>query len=480
LNSSGTPQHRVRWLRWFAALVVVGGCVAAFFWQTGYNDAPPPKVSQLEHILRTGKLHVLTRNNANCYYQYRGQPMGFEHDLVQSFADFLGVRLDIRLADQWEGMIPQIRSGEGDLIAANLTITPQRSRHVLFSDGYLTVRQHIIARRDVRAVSRIEDLEGRTVHVRRGTSYQDRLEEIARQGVNLRIQLHDDVPTEELIRMVAQGEIELAAADSHIAKLNRRYYPRAVPAMAISDEQELGWAVHPEAVDLRDRINSFFRTIKQNGTFDTIYARYFTNLEWYDYVDLNAFHRRLKTRLPKYESLIKDASARNDFDWRLIAAQMYQESHFNPYAESHAGAYGLMQLTRNTANSLGVTDIYNPRQNIHAGVRHLKDMYDHFDKAFSTDRMNLALAAYNVGIGHVEDARTIARRLNLDPNRWASLVKTLPMLRFRKHYRHTRYGYARGYQPIYYIRQIVVFYDILKRRDIQYGQMPSQYPWYGL
>ena len=465
---------------WVAVVLVVGGCAAAFYWLGKTPDVEPPPISRMEHILRTGKLTVLTRNNANCYYLYRGQPMGFEYDLASRFADYLGVRLEIQLADQWDGMIPSIQNGQGDIIAANMTITPQRQKHVLFSEGYLPVRQHVIGRRSEGDMNTAAALNGRTVHVRRGTSYQERLEELVRQGVDLRIFLHDDMPTEELIRMVASGDIELTAADSHIAKLNRRYYPKAVPVLAISDTQQLGWAVHPDATELRDRINAFFRTIKSDGLFDTIYARYFTNLEWYDYVDLRAFHRRLETRFPKIESLVKDASARHDFDWRLIAAQMYQESHFNPYAESHAGAYGLMQLTRNTANSLGVTDIYNPQQNIYAGVRHLRNLYDHFDKAIGTDRMNIALAAYNVGIGHIEDARDLARGQGLDPNRWASLVKTLPMLRYRKYYRHTRYGYARGYQPIYYIRQIVVFYDILKRRDIQYGQVPLQYPWYGL
>lgn len=466
--------------RWVSRCLIAGAFLGVCYVFVDMHKPPPPPPTALERILQTGKLRVITRNNANCYYIYRGQPMGFEYDLARAFADYLGVRLEISIADQWEGMIPELLAGDGDIVAASMTITPSRMAAAAFSDGYLTIRQHVIAHRGEWTINSTADLAGRTVDVRRGTSYQEQLEAMAAKGVPVIIRLHEDLPTEELIRMVADGDIELTVADTHIAQLNRRYYPKAVPVVEISDKQQLGWAVRKDARELLARINTFFTLIRSNGRFEEIYNRYFSNLDWYDYVDLNTFHRRLRTRLPRYEAVIKEASARYGFDWRLIAAQIYQESHFDPYAESHAGAYGLMQLTLNTAESLGVTDIYDPRQNIVAGVRHLKALYEHFDKAWGTDRMNIALAAYNIGIGHIEDARNLARSLGLDPNRWSSLAKTLPMLRFRKYYRNAKYGYASGTQPIIYIHQIVIFYDILKRRDIQYGQVPSHYPWYGL
>jgi membrane-bound lytic murein transglycosylase F len=466
--------------QWLSGLTVTAVFLSACYVFVASYEVPQPPPTVLERILQKGKLTIITRNNAHCYYLYRGEPMGFEYDLARAFADFLGVRLSIRVAHHWEGMIPELMAGNGDLIAASMTITPSRREAVAFSKGYLAIRQHVIAQRGEWTINSTEDLAGRTIDVRRKTSYQEQLEAIAEGGVPLIIRLHEDVPTEELIRMVADGDIDLTVADTHIAQLNRRYYPKAVPVLEISERQELGWAVRMDAVDLLARLNTFFDTIKANGKFSEIYNRHFSNLEWYDYVDLNTFHRRLRTRLPKYQAIIKEVSAEHGFDWRLISAQMYQESHFNPYAESHAGAYGLMQLTVNTADSLGVTDIFDPRQNITAGVRHLRDLYDHFDKAYGTDRMNIALAAYNIGIGHIIDARNLARRQGLDPNRWSSLAKTLPMLRFRKYYRNTKYGYARGTQPIAYIHQIMIFYDILKRRDIQYGQVPAQYPWYGL
>jgi len=370
-------------------------------------------------------------------------------------------------------MIPDIQTGEADLIAADLTITAKRQRQVSFSNGYLNTRQQIITNRYHPAIRGPADLEGQTVHVRRGTSYQERLEELQATGLNIDVRLHVDVPTEELIRQVAAGDIGITLADEHIAQLNRRYYPRARIVSPVSETQSIGWAVHKKAGKLRREMNRFFDQIKEDGTYAEIYDRYFSNLEMFDYVDVRSYHRRLRTRLPSYQAIVEEAALLNNFDWRLIAAQMYQESHFNPAAQSHAGAYGLMQLTRQTAKSLGVTDILDPLQNIQAGVLHLKMLYDFFSNAPEPDRMFIALAAYNVGQGHLRDARDLARQFDLNPDRWASLEQTLPLLSYRKYYKNARYGYCRGTEPIKYIRQIYFYYDILKRRDIEYEQVPD-------
>ena len=449
-------------------LVVAGFIGTCALYIVLFTPQPPPE-PVFDRILRTGKITVLTRNNANCYYLYRGQPMGFEYDLAKAFADSLGVRLELKIAEKWEGMIPGIQTGAADMIAADLTITPKRLKQVAFSDGYLTIRQQIITNRHHPDIHSPADLAGQTVHVRRGTSYQERLEEMQRAGLNIKIELHVDVPTEELIRQVSNGDIDFTIADEHIALLNRRYYPRARIVSPISEKQSVGWAVHHKAVKLRRRINRFFTLIKKNGEYAKIYNRYFSNLEMFDYVDVRAYHRRLKTRLPGYQKIIEQAAALNNFDWRLITAQIYQESHFDPAARSHAGAFGLMQLTIQTARSLGVTDILDPLQNIQAGVLHLKMLYDYFHRAPESDRMLIALAAYNVGQGHLRDARDLARQFNLNPDRWASLEKTLPLLRYRKYYNNSRYGYCRGTEPINYIRHIFFYYDILKRSGIEYG-----------
>ncbi len=428
----------------------------------------PPEPGTYDRILETGEITVITRNNAHCYYIYRGQPMGFEYDLAKAFADNLGVKLKIKIAENWGGMIPSLREKTGDLVAASMTITDNRQRQVNFSSDYMTIQQHIIIHRDNRSIKRVEDLAGKTIHVRQGTSYEERLRALIRQGIGLRIRVYEDLATEELIRLVAAKNIDVTIADSNIAFLSRRYYPETIVGVPVDEKEYLGWAVRIADHRLLERINQFFAKIKQNGVFEKLYSKYYADIDDFDYVDLRAFHRRIETRLPRYSQIIKELSLKYDFDWRLIAAQIYQESHFDPLAQSHAGAFGLMQMTRSTADSMGVKDLFDPAINLDAGIRHLKKLYDFFDKAQGLNRFYIALAAYNIGQGHILDARNLARQMGLSPNRWTSLKKTLPLLRQRKYYKKSKYGYCRGTEPIEYVRQIMLYYDILKRQGIEF------------
>jgi membrane-bound lytic murein transglycosylase F len=423
----------------------------------------------LHKIIKSGEITIITRNTPHCYYIYRDESMGFEYDLAKAFADYLGVGLKVKIAEDWDGMVPALKKGNGALIAAGIAITPKRQGQVAFSDGYMVNQQYLIAHRNAPKISKIEDLSGKTIHVRKATSHQERLEELQSQGIHLTIEEHKDVPTEELIQRVAEREIEFTVADSNIALLNRRYYPGAIMANPISGWQQLGWAVHPQTQQLLEKINSFFKSIKENGKFSEIYDRYYGDIHEFDYVDLRAFHRSIKTKLSRYQPFIKAIAKRHGFDWRLIAAQIYQESHLNPWAQSHAGAKGLMQILPGTAQSLGVNDIFNPVENINAGVQHLKNLHDRFDGAEEEDRLLIALAAYNIGQGHMEDARDLAAGMNLNPNSWESLAKTLPLLTYREYYKKSKYGYCRGSEPINYIKQIMIYFDILKRHEIEYG-----------
>lgn len=427
------------------------------------------KFVTLHKILKNKELTIITKNSAHCYYLYRDEPMGFEYELTNAFADYLGVRLKIRLADDLESMIPALMDGSAALIAAGIIKTSTRQNEIAFSDGYMEIQHTIITHRNNFKINNSHDLAGETIHVTKGTPYQHQLEKLQDQGTDLFIQLHEDVPTEELIQKVSEREIEVTVADSNIAILNRRHYPGAVMRGTIGDKQQLGWAVNPKARQLLVSINSFFQTIKENRKFDEIYNKYYGDEEDFDYVDLRTFHRRIKTRLSRYSPFIKAAARKHGFDWRLIVAQIYQESHLDPWARSRAGARGLMQLLPGTARSLGVKDIHNPVENINAGVQHLRNLYDHFDSAQDEDRLRISLAAYNIGQGHIGDARNLAVKMKLNPDQWSSLAKTLPLLRYRKYYKNSKYGYCLGTEPIRYTKQIMMYYGILKRQGIEYG-----------
>ena len=387
---------------------VLGRCIGVILWASAclgfvFWKSPELRVVSLARVLEQGEITVITSNNANCYYHYRGEPMGFEFELARDFAAALGVRLRVQIADRWQGMVPAVHEANGQaFIAASLVGTDTRARQAALSRPYLTVYPLLILPRSDQRIRTPEDLAGCLVHVRRASTYQKLLETLQRRGIDVGIVLHEDIPTEELIRMVADGEIPATVADSHIAKLNRRYYPEARIGPVIGPPQRLVWAVHPDAVQLLARIDLFFARISAEGRLQQLYERYFNALDEFDYLDLRAFHRRIETRLPRYKGLIRAAADANHIDWRLIAAQIYQESHWDPQARSHAGAYGLMQLTEATARSLGVGNILDPEENIRAGVRYLKNLYAFFDQARGQDRLFLALAAYNWGMGNLE------------------------------------------------------------------------------
>ena len=423
------------------------------------------KKSGLEEIKESGKITVITRNNAHCYYTYQDKPMGFEYDLAKAFSDYLGVSLNV-VTSHWEKLFEVLNGGGGDFIAASLTVTPSREKLIDFSGEYLSIQQQAVIHTSNNGIKKLEDLKGKTIHVRRDTSYEERLNELKNEGLDITIQLHEDTPTEELIRMVAEKEIEVTIADSNVAFLNRRYYPDVKIAFPIEEQQSLAWAIRKREAGLQRAINEFIKKIKKDGTFAKIYNKYYSNVEIFDYVDLKKYHRRLKTRLPKYKEIIKSTAEEHGFDWRLIAAMVYQESHFNPRARSFTGVRGIMQLTLDTAKDVGIENRLDPEQSITGGVKYLKRLYERYEDVKDPDRVLITLASYNVGRGHIVDAQKIAKEKNLDPYSWNSLQEVLPLLRYRKYYKKTKNGYCRGTEPVRYVNRIMTYYEILKREAI--------------
>jgi membrane-bound lytic murein transglycosylase F len=413
---------------------------------------------------------MITQNSANTYYLYRDEPHGFEYELAREFARYLDVDLEV-ITPGWIEMFEKLTWGEGDFIAAGVTILPSRQVRFDFSSPYLKVRQQVIVHRNNDAVTGIDDLVGRTVHVRAGTSYQKRIAELREEGLDIDLVLVPDLPTELLIGQVARSEIEITVADSNIALLNRRYDPDIRIAFPISEEQSLGWVVRNGDLDLVTAVNGFLDQARKDGTFQDIYDRYYDNRVLLGPVDATAFAEKVRTRLPRYEEMIRIQADLYGFDWRFIAAMIYQESHFNPRARSYTGVRGLMQITQATAREMGVTDRIDPKESIRAGIKYLAKIADRFeDIEDERERLLFALAAYNVGYGHVRDAQKIAGGKGLDPHSWSDLKKVLPLLARPEYHRQTRYGYARGTEPVRYVEHILTYYDILLHKNRFAGQ----------
>jgi membrane-bound lytic murein transglycosylase F len=446
-----------------AGVLVAAGAAMAL--QGGATAATDELSPAMRHILDSKEITMITTKSHHSYYIYRGQPMGFEYDLAREFADQFGLRLKVLAVNSWDEMVAALSSGRGDFIAAGLEITADRSGQVAFSRTYQEAQPQLISNRRLSAVTSPSDLAGKTVDVSRGSAAHERLKELRSQGIDVVIRDHDRVPIDHLIQRVARGEIDFAVTNSNVAMLSQRYYPSAIVRTAIHGSLMLGWAVDPRSGDLLERINGFFQTISETGRLNDIYEKYHWNIGDFDYIDLTTFHERLRTRLPRYRPFIKDAAVKNGFDWCLLAAQIYRESHMDPEAVGLNGSRGLMQILPATGRSLKLADPSDPVANIKAGAQYLKSLYDLYEEAGEEDRLMLALAAYNCGPGHLQDARRLAVQKGLDPNRWDSLTKTLPLLRYRSYHKTTEHGYCRGDITVAYVKHILTYYDILKRHE---------------
>ncbi|MBF0113212.1 MAG: membrane-bound lytic murein transglycosylase MltF [Desulfamplus sp.] len=421
----------------------------------------------LTKIVRAGKIRMITENSANSYYIYRDQPMGFEYELANEFATFLQVDLEV-ITPGTDNIFSYLDMDRGDFIAAGITITEKREKEMLFTQPYMDFEQKFIYHKSKLPIQNIKEIAGRAIHVSKNTTYYERLMELKSGGIDINVVLYDDLSTEELLRMVSDNEndISYTIADSHIARLNRRYYPDICIGISIQDKEHVAWAVRQGNIALSNKMVQFFDIIKHNGVFNRIYEKYYGHLvTQFDYSDLKAFHNDIEKRLPKYQKTIIKESERHGFDWRLVAALIYQESRFEPKARSETGVRGLMQVTERVAKEMGITNRQNIAQNIRAGIGYLSLLYNKFNDVHdSTDRIKFALASYNVGYGHVLDAQEIAAIQGLDPNVWDSISYTLPLLSRPKYYSKTKYGYARGDEPIRYIKKIFAYYDILKQK----------------
>jgi membrane-bound lytic murein transglycosylase F len=406
-------------------------------------------------IKRRRVLRMLTRNNAASYFLWRGELMGFEYDLVREFARRNGLRLEVIIPPVGEDLLPWLREGKGDLVAAALTPTEERREGgVEFTRPYNYVAQVIVARADD-PVASPEELAGRRIHVRSSSAYWQTLEGLRAEGVALElVAAPEELETEEIIAMVASGEYDLTLSDSHILEIELNWRDDVRPAFALSDSQPLAWAVRGQNPELRSALDRFIAEEYRGLYYNVIYEKYFRDTG------------KIRTRrsengqenawLSPYDNIVKKYAARYGFDWRLIVSMMYQESRFNPEARSFAGAGGLMQVLPNTADDLGFDDIIDPDNGIHAGVKYLDWVRDRFEPELSVpDRMWFSLAAYNVGAGHVRDARRLAARLGLNPNRWFDNVEQAMLLLSRPQYAQAaRHGYCRSMEPVKYVREV--------------------------
>ncbi len=423
--------------------------------------AQPPSI--LEEVRALGELRVVTHNSPTTYYIGANGPEGPEYDLIRGFADYIGVQLKVTTAERFNDLIPTLELGTAHVAAAGLAITPERARRVDFGPSYRQVKQYVVYKLGTGRPRGINDLQGKRLEVVSGSSYVETLKaaQAAYPALTWSENPHADMAG--MLVSVAEQAIDYTVADSNLFQIYRNYLPEIRVAFEMASDDRLAWAFQRRNDrSLLEQAEAYLSLAKDNGFIAQLEERYYNRSERFDYVGTRRFMRDIRVKLPAYRDLFRRAGAAQQLDWRLLAAIGYQESHWDPEAVSPTGVRGIMMLTESTAGAVGIDDRVDPAQSISGGADYLMQIKERFPKSIAEpDRTWFALASYNVGYGHVQDARRITERLGKNPNLWLNLKETLPLLAQRRYYEHTRHGYARGWEPVMYVENIRNYYDIL-------------------
>jgi len=423
-------------------------------------------LSLLEQIKKDGQLVVATRNSPTTYYEGVDGATGLEYELAKMFADELGVELTLIIPDSMRELLEKISKNAIHIAAAGLTITVDREKKIRFAPAYQEITEQLIYNIANKRPSNLSGLGG-TLEVIANSSHEERLKYLQQEIKDLSWKSNHELESEELLQMVAANIIEYTISDSNELALTQRFLINLRVAFDVSEPQSLAWAM-PKTDDhsLFHEVQKFFHKIKENGELARLLERNYGHVEDFDYVDTKVFMRHIENRLPRYQTFFEKAAEKKNVDWRLIAAMGYQESHWNRDAVSPTGVRGIMMLTLKTAKDLQVKNRIDPESSIYGGTKYFKQLHRRLDENITEpDRTWMAMAAYNVGLGHLRDARKITRKLEKNPNLWVDVKQALPLLAKSKWHKQTHFGYARGWEPVLYVENIRRYYDILKRID---------------
>lgn len=423
------------------------------------------KPSKLEQIKQAGVLHVMTRTDPTTYYPLvKGGYSGLEYDLVMLFAKQLGVKVEFQVPRRFEEIITKTATGEIDIAAAGLTITKERKNILRFAPSYHKITEQLVYRSGTPRPKTIADLNLGILEVIKGTSHVDSLQRLKQKTLpSLNWLVNNQLDSNQLIKLVSDGLIDYTVADSNQVILMRRFYPELHVAFDVAKPKELAWALALSEDDsLYTEVSAFFKRIKKDKTLAQLLERHYGHAKKLNYVDKCKFYQHQKNRLPEYKTHFVEAAKKYDMDWRLLAAIGYQESHWEAGAISPTGVRGIMMLTQDTAKLVGIKKRTDPVQSIFGGALYFHQRLKNIPERIpEPDRTWLALAAYNIGFGHLEDARKLTESHGGNADKWVDVKQFLPKLAQEEWHRQTKHGYARGGQPVVYVENIRNYYDLL-------------------
>lgn len=430
-----------------------------------YFGTAKPELNELEQLLDDGTLRVASRLGPLSYYEREGEPNGLDYNFLTALSQHLGVDLQMSLYDEIETQMDSVYNGN-HIAASTLTKTESRSAKYQFSESYMDVSAVLIqhsSRKFISDISEIMDEDYSLVAIE-GSSHSEILGKIKKIAYpELEWSEESETIMFELMEQVQTKQIDYAVVDSSIYEMERSMFPRLEVAMDLSDPLPVGLVLPIQEDDsLLNAINEFILSYKESGQLNLLTDAYFLDYDSMDIAGALLFKERLKDRLPGYEPLFREVAENHDYDWLLLAAQAYQESHWDANARSPTGVRGLMMLTLPTAKQLGIENRLDPVQSLKGGIEYLLSLHTRIpERIQEPDRTKFALAAYNVGFGHLEDARILTERGDRNPDLWDDVEEFLPLLRQKKYYSTVRRGYARGSEPVSYVNNIFRFKSIL-------------------
>ncbi|MEW7864957.1 membrane-bound lytic murein transglycosylase MltF [Aeromonas diversa] len=424
----------------------------------GCNLSQP--TSQLEQIRARGELRVGTVYGPTSYYQRDNTDQGYDYELAKAYADWLGVKLSMRPMESASAIQQGLGNGDLDLAAGAIAITPERRKGMRFGPGYYQVSPKLVYRQGTKKPKSFADLNGKLV-IAAGSASEEQLLRLKERYPNLTWEMNKLADHEELLRQVAEGKIDYTIVHDTVLARIQRYYPDLAEGLTLENDYQVGWAMAKLPDDtLYASVIDFFGQRFLDGTIAQLDEKYFGHVQNFDFVDTRTFLKRAKTLLPKYQPLFKEHAGK--LDWRLLAALSYQESHWNPDARSYTGVRGMMMLTENTAKSLGVKDRTHPAESIAGGARYLHQLIEQVpDSVPEDEKFWFALTAYNIGYGHMMDARRLAKMQGKNPDSWSDVKDVLPLLQESRWHRKVRYGYARGGEARNYVNNVRQYYQSL-------------------
>ena len=422
-----------------------------------------PGPTGLAQLRARGELRVATLNQPTTYYLGSQGPQGFEYRLARAFADSLGIQLIIVPARDRGGLRELLAEGRADIAAAQLTADENWKRVGFATATYQEIQELVVQRRGRPPSHNIAALNGARVVVRSDSPQLQLLRDLRASGATYLA--WTELPREQAdpLDWLSSGDADYAIVDKNEFEFARHLYPDVAIAFTLPDPRPVQWLVRRPDLELRDAVNRFFVSARDSGLLRRLVSDTEAEAGGFEYLEARRFQDDIGTRLPELRAWFEQAAAANSLDWRLLAAVGYQESHWSDQATSADGAAGIMMLTAQTARAMGVSDRTNTMQNIAGGAAYLAQVLRMIPTHVpEPDRTWLALAAYNVGFGHLEDARILAQTQGKDPDSWADVSRYLPWLAQERWYGQAKRGYARGWEPVRFVEQVRSFLAVLE------------------